>query len=177
MLRVIQLNTLEDRYVTDKREWDSASKFLESSVREKLKHTESMLKEMLGPSTKERWMYWRYLSEDQKKRSAVKSELDKVLYSDDKHPPVLSYDELTTIRKNLQRSSFEVDNEYIREVWHPVYRRHFLNKALARAYDCKKAFYLYHQQITNTDVSYTTLILTKFKFSCFLSFICFLVGV
>lgn len=83
MLRVIQLNTLEDRYVTDKREWDLASKFLESSVREKLKHTESMLKEMLGPSTKERWMYWRYLSEDQKKRNAVKSELDKVLYSDD----------------------------------------------------------------------------------------------
>lgn len=83
MLRVIQLNTLEDRSVTDKRDWDLAAKFLESSVRDKLTQTEAMLKEMLGPSTKERWMYWRYLSADQKKRSAVKSELDKVLYSDD----------------------------------------------------------------------------------------------
>lgn len=83
MLRVIQLNTLEDRSVSDKREWDLASKFLESSVREKLKHTEAMLKEMLGPSTKERWLYWKYLDEDQKKRSAVKSELDKALYADD----------------------------------------------------------------------------------------------
>lgn len=82
MLRVIQLNTLEDRSVTDKRDWDMAAKFLETSVKEKLKQTESILKEMLGPSTKERWMYWKYLSEDQVKRGFVKSELDKVLYSD-----------------------------------------------------------------------------------------------
>lgn len=37
MLRVIQLNTLEDRSVTDKRHWDLAVKFLEESLREKLK--------------------------------------------------------------------------------------------------------------------------------------------
>lgn len=46
----------------------------------------------------------------------------------------------------------EVDNEYIRQVWHPVYRRHFLKQALTRAYDCKKAYYLYHQQETNSEV-------------------------
>lgn len=82
MLRVIQLNTLEDRSVTDKRDWDMAAKFLESSVKEKLKQTEIMLKEMLGPSAKDRWLYWKYLTDDQVKRSQVKSELDKVLYSD-----------------------------------------------------------------------------------------------
>lgn len=37
MLRVIQLNTLEDRSVTDKYQWDLAVKFLEESLREKLK--------------------------------------------------------------------------------------------------------------------------------------------
>lgn len=37
MLRVIQLNTLEDRSVTDKHQWDLAVKFLEESLREKLK--------------------------------------------------------------------------------------------------------------------------------------------
>lgn len=64
-----------------------------------------------------------------------------------KHPPVLSYDELTTIRNNLQRSNLEVDNELIRDVWDAVYRRHFLNHAIGKAYDCKKSFYLYYQQI------------------------------
>ncbi|RZC39241.1 dynamin-like 120 kDa protein, mitochondrial [Asbolus verrucosus] len=147
MLRVIQLNTLEDRTVSDKRDWDAAVKFLEISVKNKLKQTEDMLKEILGPSAKERWLYWKYQSEDQAKRGAVKSELDKILYSNEKHPPILSYDELTTIRNNLlHRSGLEVDNEFIREVWFPVYRRHFLNQSLAKAYDCRKSFYLYHQQ-------------------------------
>lgn len=36
MLRVIQLNTLEDRSVKDKQQWDSAVKFLENSIKEKL---------------------------------------------------------------------------------------------------------------------------------------------
>jgi optic atrophy protein 1 len=36
MLRVIQLNTLEDRSVNEKQHWDSAVKFLENSVKEKL---------------------------------------------------------------------------------------------------------------------------------------------
>lgn len=82
MLRVIQLNTLEDRSVTDKRDWDMAVKFLETSVKDKLKQTESTLTEMLGPSTKDRWVYWKYLNDDQSKRRSVKSELDKILYSD-----------------------------------------------------------------------------------------------
>ncbi|XP_069692141.1 dynamin-like GTPase OPA1, mitochondrial isoform X3 [Periplaneta americana] len=145
MLRVIQLNTLEDRSVNDKQHWDSAVKFLENSVKEKLQATEVILREMLGPSTKERWLYWQYQTEDQAKRSQVRNELEKILYSDYKHPPSLSYDELTTVRKNLQRSSVEVDNEYIRETWHPIYRRHFLKQSLARAYDCRKGYYLYHQ--------------------------------
>ncbi|KAK9721428.1 Dynamin family [Popillia japonica] len=147
MLRVIQLNTLEDRTVSDKRDWDSAVKFLESSVKNKLKQNEAFLKQMLGPSFKERWMYWKSLSEEQQKCNSIKSELDKILHSDEKHPPTLSFDEYTTIRKNLQRGNIEVDNEFIREVWHPVYRQHFLKQALNRTYDCRKAFYMYHQQM------------------------------
>ncbi|KAF2900853.1 hypothetical protein ILUMI_05331 [Ignelater luminosus] len=145
VLRVIQLNILEDRTVTDKREWDSAVRFLESSVRDKLKHTEAILRDMFGPSTRERWMYWQYLTEEQSKRNAVKSEIDKILYADDKHPPLLSYDELTTIRKNIQHNNVDVDADFIREVWHQVYRQHFLKQSLVRAYDCRKSFYLYHQ--------------------------------
>nr|XP_022908006.1 dynamin-like 120 kDa protein, mitochondrial isoform X1 [Onthophagus taurus] len=147
MLRVIQLNTLEDRSISDKRDWDSAVKFLESSIKHKMKQNEGLLKQMLGPSMKERWLYWRYLSEYQQKCCSVKTELDKILYSDEKHPPLLSFDELTTIRKNLQRSNIEVDSDFIREVWRPIYRHHFLKQSLSRTYDCRKAFYMYHQQM------------------------------
>lgn len=58
---------------------------------------------------------------------------------------MLSYDELTTIRKNVQHNNVDVDADFIRDVWHQVYRRHFLKQSLARAYDCRKSFYLYHQ--------------------------------
>ncbi|PSN33967.1 Dynamin-like 120 kDa protein [Blattella germanica] len=152
MLRVIQLNTLEDRSVNEKQHWDSAVKFLETSVKDKLQATEAILRDMFGPGAKERWMYWKYQTEDQAKRSHVKSELEKILYADYKHPPSLSYDELTTVRKNLQRSSIEVDNEYVRETWHPVYRRHFLKQSLARAYDCRKGYYLYHQGLESEQM-------------------------
>ncbi|XP_076625718.1 opa1 mitochondrial dynamin like GTPase isoform X2 [Colletes latitarsis] len=144
MLRVIQLNTLEDRSVNDKRDWDQAVRFLENSVKEKLQVTEKILREMLGPGGKERWIYWLSKSEEQQNRTAVKNELDKILHSDKKHAPTLSQDEYTTIRKNLQQNGLEVDNEFVRETWHPIYRRFFLQQSLARAYDCKKGFYLYH---------------------------------
>lgn len=82
MLRIIQLNTLEDRSVNDKRDWDQATHFLEKSVKEKLQATEKILRDMLGPGRKERWFYWQSQSEEQQKRTAVKNELDKILYSD-----------------------------------------------------------------------------------------------
>ncbi|XP_044750698.1 dynamin-like 120 kDa protein, mitochondrial isoform X1 [Coccinella septempunctata] len=147
MLRIIQLNTLEDRTIGDKRDWDAAVKFLESSIKDKLKQSEGILKELIGPSTKERWLYWQYQTDVQSRRNFVKSEIDKILYSNENHPPDLSYDELTVIKNNVGRNNVEVDNDFIREVWEPVYRRHFLHKALGRAYDCRKAFYLYHQQM------------------------------
>ncbi|XP_019873301.2 dynamin-like 120 kDa protein, mitochondrial isoform X2 [Aethina tumida] len=147
MLRVIQLNALEDRTIVDKRDWDAAVKFLESSLKEKLKGSELYLKQLLGPSLKERWLYWKGQSETEVKRHAVKGELDKVLYSNDKHPPTLTYDELTTIKNNLKRTNVDVDADFIREVWHAVYRRHFLNNSLIRTYDCRKSYYLYHQQL------------------------------
>lgn len=124
MLRVIQLNTLEDRCVHDKQEWDQAVKFFEESIRDKLKHTEHTLYEMMGPGSWDKWIHWTHSTDDQTKRRNVKSELDKILQSDQKHSPTLSYDELTTVRKNLQRSSIEVETDYIRETWYPVYRRY-----------------------------------------------------
>ena len=107
---------------------------------------------MFGPSTAQKWLGWRYSTEDQNKRKHVKGEVDKILNSDKKHPPTLSYDELTTVRKNLQRNGIEVETDYIRETWYPVYRRNFLNSALSRAHDMRKSYYLYTQQNDNFEV-------------------------
>ncbi|XP_046396373.1 dynamin-like 120 kDa protein, mitochondrial isoform X2 [Ischnura elegans] len=146
MLRVLQLNTLEDRSVHDKQQWDSAVKFLEKSLNDKLETTEELMKDLFGPTTKERWLYWKYKTEDQNVRCAIKKELDKILYSMPRHPPSLTYEELTTIRRNVQQNiGFEVDNEFVRETWHPVFRRHFLRASLSKSYECRKGFYLYHQ--------------------------------
>ncbi|KAK7028025.1 Dynamin-like 120 kDa protein, mitochondrial [Halocaridina rubra] len=145
VLRVIQLNALEDRSVHDKQQWDAACKFLEDSVKEKLTNIESTLREMVGPGTKEQWLYWCTPTDEQKKRAAVKGELEKILLTEYAHRNMLTYDEVTAVRKNVQTIGVDVDNDFIRETWHPVYRRHFLRRALAKAYDCRKAFYAYHQ--------------------------------
>uniref|UniRef100_A0A1B6EGX7 Dynamin-like GTPase OPA1, mitochondrial n=1 Tax=Clastoptera arizonana TaxID=38151 RepID=A0A1B6EGX7_9HEMI len=145
VLRVIQLNTLEDRSVNDKHQWDSALSFLENSVQEKLQATEQVLSNLTGPGFKDRWLYWKYATEEQTKRSAVKNELEKVLYLNQKHNNTLTGDELTTIRNNLLRNNVKVDDEYIKDTWHPVYRKHFLKQSLARAYDCRRGFFLYRE--------------------------------
>lgn len=62
-----------------------------------------------------------------------------------KHPSSLNNEEIMMIRNIMQRSNIDVSIEYIRETWHPLYRRHFLKQSLARAYDCRKGYYLYHQ--------------------------------
>ncbi|XP_063224654.1 dynamin-like 120 kDa protein, mitochondrial isoform X3 [Bacillus rossius redtenbacheri] len=145
MLRVIQLNTLEDRSIAEKQHWDAAVKFLETSVKDKLQQTEAVLREMMGPGLQERWLRWSYRTPEQHKRCAVRAEIDKLLVYNTKHTSSLSHDELTTMRKNLQRAEVDVDNEFIRETWHLLYRRHFLQQSLLRAYDCRKAYYMYHQ--------------------------------
>uniref|UniRef100_U5EJB3 Dynamin-like GTPase OPA1, mitochondrial n=1 Tax=Corethrella appendiculata TaxID=1370023 RepID=U5EJB3_9DIPT len=159
MLRVIQLNTLEDRSVHDKQEWDQAVKFFEQSVKDKLNHTEETISEMFGPSTTQKWLQWRNSTDEQNKRKHVKGELDKILGSDMKHSPTLSYDELTTVRKNLQRNNVEVETDYIRETWYPIYRRYFLKQALSRAYDCRKAYYLYTQQGNECEINCNDVVL------------------
>lgn len=147
MLRVIQLNTLEDRSVHDKNHWDGAVKFLEESLQEKMTKNEANLREVVGPGWYERWTAWRSSTPEQKARSAIKSELDRILNSESDHGPHMAYEEITTVRRNLATQGVDVDNEAIRETWYPVYRRHFLRGALGRCYDCRRGYWLYQQGI------------------------------
>ena len=43
----------------------------------------------------------------------------------------------------------DVDNETIRETWHPVYRKHFLKKAIDQCHECRRGFYMYNQGLDN----------------------------
>merc|ERR550519_2426035 len=101
MLRVIQLNTLEDRSVHDKQHWDGAIKFLSENVTEKLEGNENTLREMEGPGWYERWTRWKSRSAEQQARAAAKGELERMLSSENDHGPHLSYEEMTTVRRNL----------------------------------------------------------------------------
>ncbi|XP_077998665.1 dynamin-like GTPase OPA1, mitochondrial isoform X2 [Glandiceps talaboti] len=158
-LRVIQFNTLEDRSISDKQQWDSAVQFMETILSQRLKETEDCIYEMVGPGATERWMYWKYRTPEQSSRSELKSELEKLLQADKKHKPTLAADEITTVRKNLQTRSVEVDNEFIRETWHQLYRKHFLKAALQRGRDCRKAFYYYQKGFTESGLECNDIVL------------------
>jgi len=147
MLRVIQLNTLEDRSVHDKQHWDGAIKFLSENVTGKLEGNENTLREMVGPGWYERWTRWKSRSPEQQTRAAARGELERLLASESDHGPHLSYEEMTTVRRNLATNGVEADNELVRETWYPTYRRHFLRGALARCYDCRRGFWMYQQGV------------------------------
>ncbi|KAG1667384.1 Dynamin-like protein, mitochondrial [Nymphon striatum] len=161
MLRVIQLNTLEDRSVTDKQQWDQAVSFLDSSIQERLLSTERMIKEMVGPSFRERWMHWKYKTPEQNHSSSIKQELDKLLNSDyvSHRSPTLGTDEITTVKKNLQTRNLDTDVELIKQMWNPVYRLHFLKKATEQVRECRRGFYMYHQGISDSELDCNAVVL------------------
>ncbi|XP_049882110.1 dynamin-like 120 kDa protein, mitochondrial isoform X2 [Pectinophora gossypiella] len=145
VLRVLQLNALQDRCVGSRADWDAAVALMDSALKQKLNAVDAELKELTGPGLKERWLYWQYTTEEQTRRGEVRSELDKLGSA----RPSLTYDEVVAVRDNLRRRGIEVDNDYIRETWRPVYLKNFLQRAQTRARDCKKSFYLYSQQNGN----------------------------
>ncbi|XP_013184729.2 dynamin-like 120 kDa protein, mitochondrial isoform X2 [Amyelois transitella] len=145
VLRVLQLNALQDRCVSSRADWDAAVALMETALKEKLDDVNAELRNLTGPGFKDRWLYWQYTTEEQQRRAEVRNELEKLGSS----RPNLTYDEVVAVRDNLRRKGLEVDNDYIRETWKPVYLRNFLQSAQTRARDCKKSFYLYSQQNGN----------------------------
>ncbi|GBP29616.1 Dynamin-like 120 kDa protein, mitochondrial [Eumeta japonica] len=145
VLRVLQLNALQDRCVSSRQDWDAAVRLMENALKDKLEATEKKLKELTGPSIKEKWLYWQYSTEEQNRNAEIRAELERL----GSNRPKLSYDEVVAVRDNLRRRGIEVENDYIREAWEPVYLKNFLQRAQTRARDCKKSFYLYSQQHGN----------------------------
>ncbi|XP_052082201.1 dynamin-like 120 kDa protein, mitochondrial isoform X2 [Mytilus californianus] len=158
-LRVMQKNTLDDKTIPDKQHWDMAVKFMEETLREKLQQTENKLKEMTGPSTSEQWLSWQYKTEQHKQRDQAKAELDKILSREPSHKSVLAADELTTVKRNLHSQGVEVDQEFIKETWHHVYRQHFVKKSLSQAQECRKGFYYYKEGFSDSGLDCSDVVL------------------
>ncbi|XP_077463557.1 dynamin-like GTPase OPA1, mitochondrial isoform X3 [Stigmatopora argus] len=158
-LRVIQHNALEDRSITDKPQWDAAIQFMEQTLQSRLKDTEAVIKDMVGPDWKERWMSWKNRTADQHIRNETKTELERLLKLHDEHTAYLANDEVTTVRKNLEGRSVEVDPMLIKDTWHQLYRRHFLQKALSHCSLCKRGFYYYQRHFVDSELECNDVVL------------------
>ncbi|XP_061884531.1 dynamin-like 120 kDa protein, mitochondrial isoform X2 [Entelurus aequoreus] len=158
-LRVIQHNALEDRSITDKPQWDAAIQFMEETLQSRLRDTETVIADMVGPDWKQRWMYWKNRTPDQHIRNETKTELERLLKLHDEHTAYLANDEVTTVRKNLEGRSVEVDPMLIKDTWHQLYRRHFLQKALSHCSLCKRGFYYYQRHFVDSELECNDVVL------------------
>ncbi|XP_062854054.1 dynamin-like 120 kDa protein, mitochondrial [Trichomycterus rosablanca] len=158
-LRVIQHNALEDRSITDKPQWDAAIQFMEETLQSRLKDTESVIADMVGPNWQERWMHWTNRTPDQHIRNETKKELERLLKLHEDHTAYLANDEVTTVRKNLEARGVEVDPVLIKDTWHQLYRRDFLENALSHCNLCRRGFYYYQRHFVDSELECNDVVL------------------
>ncbi|XP_052455703.1 dynamin-like 120 kDa protein, mitochondrial isoform X6 [Carassius gibelio] len=158
-LRVIQHNALEDRSITDKPQWDAAIQFMEETLQSRLKDTDSIISDMVGPDWKQRWLSWTNRTPEQHIRNETKNELERLLKLHEDHTAYLANDEVTTVRKNLEARGVEVDPVLIKDTWHQLYRRHFLQKALLHCNLCRRGFYYYQRHFVDSELECNDVVL------------------
>uniref|UniRef100_A0A8C2AIL3 Dynamin-like GTPase OPA1, mitochondrial n=1 Tax=Cyprinus carpio TaxID=7962 RepID=A0A8C2AIL3_CYPCA len=152
-LRVIQHNALEDRSITDKPQWDAAIQFMEETLQSRLKDTDSVIADMVGPDWKQRWFSWKNRTPD------LHNCLERLLKLHEDHTAYLANDEVTTVRKNLEGRGVEVDPILIKDTWHQLYRRHFLQKALLHCNLCRRGFYYYQRHFVDSELECNDVVL------------------
>uniref|UniRef100_A0A8D2P8A4 Dynamin-like GTPase OPA1, mitochondrial n=1 Tax=Zosterops lateralis melanops TaxID=1220523 RepID=A0A8D2P8A4_ZOSLA len=158
-LRVIQHNALEDRSISDKQQWDAAIHFMEETLQSRLKDTESVIEDMVGPDWKKRWMHWVGRTKEQNIRNETKNELEKLIKCNEDHPAYLANDEVTTVRKNLEARGVAVDPCLIKDTWHQIYRRYFLKSALNHCNLCRRGFYYYQRHFVDSELECNDVVL------------------
>lgn len=65
------------------------------------------------------------------------------------------------LRKNLHVKGFDVAQDELREVWHQVYRHHFLNRSLNSLRDCRNFYHYYQKGFSDTE---SEVCVSKFNF-------------
>ncbi|XP_067157906.1 dynamin-like GTPase OPA1, mitochondrial isoform X5 [Apteryx mantelli] len=157
--RVIQHNALEDRSISDKQQWDAAIHFMEETLQSRLKDTESVIEDMVGPDWKKRWLYWVGRTKEQHIRNETKNELEKLIKCNEDHAAYLANDEVTTVRKNLEARGVTVDPCLIKDTWHQIYRRYFLKTALSHCNLCRRGFYYYQRHFVDSELECNDIVL------------------
>uniref|UniRef100_A0A8C9WEY4 Dynamin-like GTPase OPA1, mitochondrial n=1 Tax=Scleropages formosus TaxID=113540 RepID=A0A8C9WEY4_SCLFO len=152
-------NALEDRSITDKPQWDAAIQFMEETLQARLKDTDSVITDMVGPDWKQRWLNWTNRTSEQHIRNETKNELERLLKLHEDHTAYLANDEVTTVRKNLEAKGVEVDPVLIKDTWHQLYRRHFLQKALFHCNLCRRGFYYYQRHFVDSELECNDVVL------------------
>ncbi|XP_075274189.1 dynamin-like GTPase OPA1, mitochondrial isoform X4 [Opisthocomus hoazin] len=158
-LRVIQHNALEDRSISDKQQWDAAIHFMEETLQSRLKDTESIIEDMVGPDWKKRWLYWIGRTKEQNIRNETKNELEKLIKCNEEHAAYLANDEVTTVRKNLEARGVTVDPCLIKDTWHQIYRRYFLKTALNHCNLCRRGFHYYQRHFVDSELECNDIVL------------------
>ncbi|XP_017666198.1 PREDICTED: dynamin-like 120 kDa protein, mitochondrial isoform X9 [Lepidothrix coronata] len=158
-LRVIQHNALEDRSISDKQQWDAAIHFMEETLQSRLKDTESVIEDMVGPDWKKRWLHWVGRTKEQNVRNETKNELEKLIKCNEDHAAYLANDEVTTVRKNLEARGVTVDPCLIKDTWHQIYRRFFLKSALNHCNLCRRGFYYYQRHFVDSELECNDVVL------------------
>ncbi|KAJ8357325.1 hypothetical protein SKAU_G00201190 [Synaphobranchus kaupii] len=152
-LRVIQHNALEDRSIADKPQWDGAIHFMEETLQARLRDTEAVIEDMVGPGWSQRWLYWKSRSPEQHIRNETKKELERMLKLNEDHAAYLANDEITTVRKNLEARRVEVDPNLIKDTWHQLFRQHFLQRAISHCNLCRRGFHYYQRDYQDSELS------------------------
>ena len=143
-LRVVQLNALEDRSISDKSHWENAVRFIEENLGSLLKQTEQKVEELVGYGWWQRWTKWTNRTLEQNQRNEIKHQLMNLLNAQKQHEPYLANDEITTIRLNLEAKGIEVTSDLILDTWVILYRENFLRSSLEKCAACRREFYRYH---------------------------------
>ncbi|MCP9261339.1 hypothetical protein DINM_004713 [Dirofilaria immitis] len=94
-LRVIQLNSMEDRVIPDRRSWDNTIDFMTSVIRDRLNETRKLIDEWRGPSFWARWVYWKSPTAENNLAGKIQEELRNLLMQNPDHPQSLLDDDLT----------------------------------------------------------------------------------
>ncbi|CAF0747610.1 unnamed protein product [Rotaria sp. Silwood1] len=154
-LRVIQTQALQDRNVTDKQQWESAAQFMENVIRQELEQQQVELSSNKNQSSWRKFIGLQQLTIEEKYRQQCVKELEKILSTRQQFDQTtknnyrlrstLDYDELTTVKKNLQAQKIDVSNDFITDIWQRVYKIHFLKRNLSTCLDCRRFFYYYQK--------------------------------
>ncbi|KAB5583819.1 hypothetical protein PHYPO_G00100010 [Pangasianodon hypophthalmus] len=92
-------------------------------------------------------------------RNETKNELERLLKLHEDHTAYLANDEVTTVRKNLEARGVEVDPVLIKDTWHQLYRRHFLQKALFHCNLCRRGFHYYQRHFVDSELECNDVVL------------------